>query len=765
MRFCFVLSVLMLMLPHAAFSLTLASDGQARATIVLPPDPAPAEQTAGEELSDHLAQITGAVFSIAAPGAAVDGPRILVGVSDTTRQIIGEEAISALADDDFIVRVVDNDLVLLGGTPRGTLYAVYSFLEDDLGCRWLTWYGAVDIPRQEELQIGALSRSESPAFLVRDICTQPSASVPIRPAVLRFLARNRNQGPDMWFAGDVTPYGGTSHRYGRPPGIWMVHTFFGWIPPDKYFAENPDFFSLVGGERKPVQLCFSNPELRRTMAANVLEGIGATDPTANFAISAQDDAAGALCECADCMALVEREGTPGAPIFDYLVELGGIVKEHYPQAFLTTLAYRKAQTEPPPKTIKLPDNVIVIFAPIDDDFAQPMEHPDNADTARNIAEWANHTDHLWVWYYPNTYGDTVPLGNLQRLAADYSLFRRVGVEGIFTEHTARGVYRSVGLIDLQTWLITKLMWDPDQDLDMLIADFTDRYYGAAAPIIREYSDRLETVTRELATRLIWNAPAGQFRHLTPEFLVWSQRLFDRAEAAVADSPVELLRVQQVRMATDLACILNWAGVQRHPDHGLDYLQLISRYRDTYITTARAHLDPEFSGEDVLRWHTVRTELKPLPPPLDQVPAERIRQFTPENARLHRRARLVEDPEAAGGFAAELDTDGRMPANIGFYDITTKRQQHAYPGDENQPIKPGEYHLYSIGRTALNAECYAWFDWSWIIQITDLTGLYDIDNPDKEWDIYATIRYDGEAYGGEGENRIRVDRLILVEVVE
>jgi hypothetical protein len=480
----------------------------------------------------------------------------------------------------------------------------------------------------------------------------------------------------------------------------MVHTFFGWMPPDKYFAEHPEYYSLIGGQRKKAQLCFTNPELRREMTANILKGIGDTDPEANYAVSAQDDN-GKLCECPACEALVKREGTPGAPLFDYMCELGEAVKAKYPKAFLTTLAYRKEQTEPPPQKMKLPDNVVIIFAPIDDNFAQPIEHESNASTLRNLSEWPKHTSHLWVWYYPNPYGETLPIGNLEKLAADFRLFKKVGVEGVFPEHDTAGVYRSIGLADLQNWLLFKLMWNPDRDLQALIADFTDRYYGSAAPLIREYCARLEADTQNMPSRMSWNPPAGQYRHLTPKLIVWSQRLFDRAEATAANDPVLLTRVKQARMGMDLAAVLNWEAVREYPENGLTRTGLINRYRDTYIATVKANIDPNYVGNEVLQWHlAVKDELSPLPAPLDQIPASRIRQFTPQTARLHGRGRIVADPDAAAGIAAELDTDGKVPANLGIYDETTKRQQHAWVG-KNAPIAAGKYQLVSIGRTALN----------------------------------------------------------------
>ncbi|MEN6545816.1 MAG: DUF4838 domain-containing protein [Armatimonadia bacterium] len=750
-----------LLLATAAFPLTLADNGRALAIICLPDNPAPAEQTAAEELCAHLEKITGAPFKLAEPGKPVTGPRIILGNSNTTQAVLGKQ-LQSLAADAFIVKVAGQNLLLVGGSPRGTLYAVYSFLEDDLGYRWLTWFGTDSIPQQKRLVVGNLSRVEKPAFAVRDMCVQGGVPGARRPDVARFLARNRDQGPDFNFLGDAAPYGGTSHRYGRPPGIWMVHTFFGWMPPDKYFAEHPEYYSLIRGERRKSQLCFTNPGLRHEMTANILKGMGETDPEANYAVSAQDDV-GKLCECPDCEALVKREGTPGAPLFDYLVELGNAVKTRYPKAFISTLAYRKEQTEPPPQTLRLPDNVVIIFAPIDDNFAQPIEHESNAATLRNISEWPRHTSHLWVWYYPNTYGDTLPLGNLDKLAADFRLFKKVGVEGLFPEHDTAGVYRSLGLADLQNWVMFKLMWNPDQDLQKLITDFTDRYYGPAAPLIREYSARLEADTRKMPERMSWNAPAAQFRHLTPELILWSERLFDRAEATVASDPVILMRVKQARLGMDLAALLNWDAVRQQPGHGLTRDGLIKRYRDTYIATVRANIDPKYVGNEVLQWHmAVKDELSPLPAPLDQIPAARVRQFTPQGARLHGRGRLVADPDAAAGIAAELDTDGKVPANLGFYDVTKKRQQHAWVG-KDAPLVTGKYQLIPIGRTALNEQCYVWFDWTWLIQFEAIAQLYDRAHPDKQWEVYASVKYDGPGYGGTApKNTIRVDRVIAVE---
>ncbi|MEI6501949.1 MAG: DUF4838 domain-containing protein, partial [Armatimonadota bacterium] len=604
-----------------------------------------------------------------------------------------------------------------------------------------------------------------------------------RQVMQRFLVRNRCQGPDLNFTGDLTAVGGTSHHYAFPPNGWLAHTLFQWVPPAENFEAHPEWYSMAGDKRVPNrQLCFTNPGLRAALTASILKRIGEADPAGQYSVSAMDWT-GAFCDCADCRALVEREGTPGAPLFAYLAELGPLVKQRFPQATISTLAYRKEQSEIPPKTIKLPDNVIIVFAPIDDNFAAAIEDPSNAGTLRNLDGWRRATSHLRVWYYPNPYGPALPIGNLHKLAQDFRLFKRLGVEGYFIEQDAGGVYDSRRATDLQTWLVTKLMWNPDRDIDKLIADYTDRHYGAAAPLVRQYLSGLETATAAQQTRMTWDASTGQHHFLTPALLVASQRLLGAAEKTVgADTPY-LPRVKQLRMSLDLACILKWNQLTAAGEPPFTMQQLTARYRDTYTEAAKARLlearQPALLSElaDSLKWYALMTPLKPLPPPLDGIAPERVRQFTPETARLFGKApALVEDPTAAAGLAVAMEPSLEQPSyapkglpanvlNFGFYDGATGRQQHAHAG-QAAPLTTGGYRLFPIGRTALSASCYVWFDWGWAIQFPDVSGLYDPAAPDKQWDVYASIRFEGPAYDPQSavkQNRFYVDRVVFVAV--
>ena len=74
-----------------------------------------------------------------------------------------------------MIRTDGPNLVIAGGKLRGTLYGVYSFLEDTAGCRWYT--PAVSrIPSQQTLSIGDLDIAWKPHFEYRDIYFKSSGA-------------------------------------------------------------------------------------------------------------------------------------------------------------------------------------------------------------------------------------------------------------------------------------------------------------------------------------------------------------------------------------------------------------------------------------------------------------------------------------------------------------------------------------------------------------------------------------------------------------
>jgi len=119
------------------------------------------------------------------------------------------------------------------------------------------------------------------------------------------------------------------------------------------------------------------------------------------------------------------------------------------------------------------------------------------------------------------------------------------------------------LADLEAYILAKLTWDPDYDVQKGIEEFARHCYGAAAPQIVAYvgmvTDR-DTYFLEDRGRGIYDDLYGGHRAATPikkEKLGEMDKLFDEAEQAVAEDPDSLKRVRFVRLAVQYA-ILRYA---------------------------------------------------------------------------------------------------------------------------------------------------------------------------------------------------------------
>ena len=114
-------------------------------SIVLPADATLREQFAAEELQKYIRLICGAQLQIVTDAQACEGQCIAIGGPERnacTRQWISEEAFDreVPGPEGIMIRSFENGLVLAGRSKnsneleRGTVYAVYEFLERFCGC-------------------------------------------------------------------------------------------------------------------------------------------------------------------------------------------------------------------------------------------------------------------------------------------------------------------------------------------------------------------------------------------------------------------------------------------------------------------------------------------------------------------------------------------------------------------------------------------------------------------------------------------------------
>jgi hypothetical protein len=746
----------------------LTQAGQALARLVVADTPSVPEQTAARELAVYLNKVTGASFTpVAESASTATGPAIYLGQTRFAAQHGLDFA--PMGPDEFVLRTVAGHLVIGGGRPRGTLYGVYAFLEEVAGCRWLTLFGDEVVPQRPDLLVPPLDRRERPAFATRDLYCPIWCNVDMRR---QFTLRNRLNGNSSLTTAE---YGGSPTQFVGPG----VHTFSHYIPPEQFLATHPEYFSLRDGKRlgEGGQLCFTHPELQTVLAERVRAQIAGSqddDPATKICSVSVNDVPG-MCDCPQCTALAQQEGSHAGPLLQMINAVADRVGQDFPNVLIDTLAYRRKDTETPPRTLRPRDNVIVRVCPIDNNFAAPFEDETNRDFLGHLKGWAAITKHLWLWYYPVTYGNgnCSPQANLTRWAQDLRMTQACAVSGVFAQDDS-GHAMMHDLADLKQWVLARLLWNPQQNVDDLVRDFCDPYYGPASGLIQQYVKSLEEQGRLARPYLVWNPFPTDYTYLTGEFLWASQTLFERAEAAVAAAPELLVRVRRARLSTDYASLVFFDRLQQAGTaHGVSFASadIAARYRQTWNATVEARLDPGRQAEakaGVEEWLRVwggERSCQPLPAPFDQLPAERVRQVTSEFFGLWQ-AERVADAAAATGWAASRDTGGELPLTYGLYDtpnaVFVKNTQLAAADVQG----PG-YGLYHLGRFPIGPGFYVWVTASWGISIP-VGFVYAAAQPQREWDLYLSLRLQGPAYpqgGTADKNTVWVDRLILVSPAE
>jgi Domain of unknown function (DUF4838) len=522
--------------------LVLADRGRTEFVIAIDPAATAAERTAATELASTLKQITRAEFAVQTSTTA-PARAILVGNSDAARQTFPDVPFDSLGAEDVIIRTNADQLLLAGGRPRGTLYAVSRFLQQQCGVRWWTPW-ASRIPKKPTLRVGTLNVREKPAFEYREVYWYPAFDAD-------WSWRNFGNGNSS----ALTPEKG-----GRISYKGFVHTFYQLVPPEKHFAEHPEWFSLIKGKRtaERAQLCLTNPTLRDFMVERVRQSLRES-PEAGIISVSQNDWSGA-CECGDCKALDDAEGTHAATMLAFVNDIAQKIEAEFPHVAVDTLAYQ--YTRKPPKTFKPRANVIVRLCSIECNFREPLDHPSNAAFAGDIREWSKRCQRLYIWDYTTNFAHYVlPHPNWFVLGPNLRFFQQHNVRGVFEE----GAYQSHGseMSELRAWVLAQLLWNPKQDDRALINEFIEGYYGPdAAPHLRLYLTLMHDASN--GHNLTCSSPLDG-PHLRFKPLAEAEKLWQQAETAAANSPESLERVRLGHLAVRYVWLSRWTELRNECD--------------------------------------------------------------------------------------------------------------------------------------------------------------------------------------------------------
>ena len=538
--------MLLLALAGSAFAgeFRLVDHGQPAAAIVLPAQATSTEDYAAAELQGVVNRITEVLLPVhrerSEPGTRC---LIRIGTPATSRHIAQRKTDLDLTSPDkghdrYTAKVIGNTLYLVGNTPSGALYATYAFLHE-IGCRWF-WPG----PEGEYL----------PASLPKDMSRIKLTSAPAfarRGYHLCGIWKHHHAATETWMARNLmnyvaaTPEEHVAQRRKKGFHEFVIGGHMFGRPFRGMFKTNPDYFSLIGGERVPdSQPCLSNPKVQDIFVKWV-EDFWAKHPNiTRLSMFGIDNTR--WCECDGCRAMDDprdAKGCVSTRFFKFLNKVIERVDKEYPDKLYQTIAYSNYLAPPHVR----PHKKFVIGYCL---YGRCYRHGFASDcpamaTARSrIEEYQKFGNPMYMYGYhfdvfvrrPRV---RTPIAYL--IADELRYLKQRRFMGWYTEinppdlRTAYEPYEDFWACNrFPLYVGARLLWNPDTKADAIRTEWCQRVFRRAWQPMRRYYRGIEDAWRSAGhfSGILKN-PASSATFITPKHQREFLQCFAQAHEALA----------------------------------------------------------------------------------------------------------------------------------------------------------------------------------------------------------------------------------------
>ncbi|MBQ9335772.1 MAG: DUF4838 domain-containing protein [Lentisphaeria bacterium] len=779
-----------------AAPLQLAENGKTDYSIVVPDQPKGFDQQAADDLKNYLGKMTGAEFRIVPESKASGENLIYVGQTAFAKKQGIDFA--KLRAEEWAIRPVGKNLVLSGGYPIGSFYAVWNVL-NRLGCYSLTWDQDA-VPSYTELTAEIPEEQKKPVFDGRQIHDgfpgwlfrsggAPSVLAAYKLYKLRNGINGRQRKDDsLWLY--------SAHNISHLP---QFHSLCLYVPL-KLFKTHPEYFSMnEHGQRfRPRSLaregsvCMSNPEVAkvaleslRKMIKKDREKLPRDKWPHVYDISTLDNSP-YICKCPECSAITKGEGSETGLLLRFINHIATEIRKEYPEIIIRTFGY--SSTVNPPTKTKPADNVLIQLCDkftVSDPF-RPLADPLNADRIPYFREWRKGAKRLMVWDYWNLGGnyykpprpDTV----FNAIQSDFRFFRDLGVTDLFIE-CGTNPFAPQSFIQFSHFTGAQLMLDPEKDTKRLADIYFKYYYGPAAPRMQKLFDDICAGMKMQKNRQS-SAIVSHWVYLTPEFMYQTYSDLKKLSASLPEGSAYRRRVDAERIN------FTWYAIAKRDSYrkifeknGVNIDDLIPECRTLAKAYIRRYPCKKPEVVDTAFEELFKGAVLNLPRP------EKFKDVPPENFRMiaypHFRgvaklgSRVVADPDSFLGKALKSANPNPLYHGVnkllpgtkhGFRTTQFKWGNHKDSGRVALVLKEvpqdEKYHWFRIpGKLELKPVSY-FVGQGWAIQAntSQFFTLTDGNPLDNTWDeVWFSAKFTGPAYvkGSTKENAIYVEAAVLV----
>ncbi|MDO5021791.1 MAG: DUF4838 domain-containing protein [Eubacteriales bacterium] len=446
--------------------------------------------------------------------------------------------------DSFKIKVDTDSIKICSGSVSGFVYGVYSLLE-----MWGYRFFAPDCEKTPDklIKLQPGEHIERPSFIARELfwreAMDGSFAVKLKLNSARSSIEEKMGGKLMYYN--------------------FSHSFNDLVPVERYFDEHPEYFSEIDGKRtkNKTQLCLTNPDVLQIVIDGVLKWKKENPDYKIFSVSMNDWYNN--CTCENCHKIDSHEESGAGTVIHFVNKVAEEVEKTYPNIFIHTFAYLYCRK--PPKYLKPRHNVIIRLCGIENCFSHPIEEcgahisaidvqQGNAASFRgekqdenlflkDLKGWAKIAENLFIWDYTTNYANYLqPFPNINVLQKNIKTYKQFNVKGVFAQGNFAFGHASA-LAQLKIYILAKLLWNADENVETLIHEFCESYYGKAGATMEEYAKLFLDAGEHHAG--IYDSPAAPY--LSNELLFKADELLKSAFRKETENPY-LERLQREHLS-------------------------------------------------------------------------------------------------------------------------------------------------------------------------------------------------------------------------
>ena len=499
--------------------LKITVNGSSAYVIVVSENASAIELEAAQLLQGYVTRISGCKLAVVNENARPVKTEISVGFTNRLDPKTNTR-LKVIAPDGFQIFTDRKKLFVVGGSHKGVYYGIVYLLEKQLGCQMYAPNVEV-VPENKNIAFPQLNYAEEPANTLRIVHGK----------------FNENKSYKEWMRLDNINEVFADGYY--------VHTFNRLVPWETYYGPHPEYYAFMNGKRIIDQLCMTNPDVLK-LVIDKLSVEMAKQPDKNIWSVSQNDNF-SYCQCEKCKAINEAEGAPSGALIRFVNQ----VAARFPDKTISTLAYQFSRSAP--KITKPATNVQIMLCTIELNRSKSIESDAGSQSfVKDIADWGKLTNNIYLWDYTVDFANSVtPFPNLHILQPNIQFLTR---NGAYQHFQQTNTMKGNEMAELKAYLLARLLWNPDVDIDSVKSVFLNGYFAEAAPFIKQYIDKLESELIKSGEWLdIYGSPVHHEKSfLSADNMAFYNQLFDKAEASVTHKPELLQRVKISRLPIEFA---------------------------------------------------------------------------------------------------------------------------------------------------------------------------------------------------------------------